>query len=317
MICQRMMVGSDESETWSFTVNTEAAGTGEKKTGIPFNLYGQDGVALNVDWGDGTSSTLTSDSYTDTDSRTSVHEYAEAGIYNIEISSNHWENVYFLTLPVSTKITSVSDINIPLYYMQRTLTHITSGIPLCAGRVTTAMTRDDNNLSLIFFDCEKLVSIPSELFSKNKNIISLNSAFYYCSSLASIPEGIFSENTEITDFGFLFNRSGVSSISDGIFDNNVKANIFTNVFSRTGINSIPDNIFRYNINATTFSQAFYASTGINDFAIRITSPNVGNAGNFCSEKQGTTRTIYVPSGSTTETTFNAVASSLGLTIIGE
>ena len=70
-----------QEEIWTFTVNTEATTSGEKTTGIPFNLYGQSGVTLNVDWGDETTSRLTSADYTVSDSRASVHEYAEPGIY--------------------------------------------------------------------------------------------------------------------------------------------------------------------------------------------------------------------------------------------
>jgi len=76
-------------------------------------------------------------------------------------------------------------------------------------------------------------------------------------------------------------------------------------------------LFASNTNVTNFNNAFQDCTQLTDFTLHIGSSSVSSCSSFATLKSGANRTIYVPSGSTTETTFNAVASSLGLTIIGE
>jgi hypothetical protein len=68
---------------------------------------------------------------------------------------------------------------------------------------------------------------------------------------------------------------------------------------------------------TSFEHCFSICSSLTDFTLHIGSSLVSNCSYFVTKKTGTTRTIYVPNNSTTQTTFNSVASSLGLTIIGE
>jgi hypothetical protein len=51
--------------------------------------------------------------------------------------------------------------------------------------------------------------------------------------------------------------------------------------------------------------------------LHIGSSLVASCSSFVSKIAGTTRTIYVPDSSTTYTTFNNQATTLGLTIIAE
>ena len=116
MISQRMMVGAGgKYETWSFTVNTEAVASGEKTTGIPFNLYGQDGVTLDVDWGDGTVSTLSAADYAENNSTASLHEYETAGIYTITIGSKNWKRACILVIANTTNISTINNAVASLY----------------------------------------------------------------------------------------------------------------------------------------------------------------------------------------------------------
>ena len=116
----------EQYEEWSFRVNTEAGGTGEKKTAIPFNLAGQDGISIQVDWGDGNSSTLTSASYSLNDSTASVHEYASAGIYTVTARCKKWRKAYFFCIGATSKITVEKPVHAALYWWRRTVTHILS-----------------------------------------------------------------------------------------------------------------------------------------------------------------------------------------------
>jgi hypothetical protein len=168
-----------------------------------------------------------------------------------------------------------------------------------------------------FGGCKQLVSVPSDLFSYTPNVSNFNYAFSDCTSLSSIPSGLFANNTAVTDFSSCFTYcTSLSSIPNGLFDHNINVTSFYNCFSRCSrITSIPDNLFAYNTAVTMFSYCL-DYTGINDFTLHIGSPNVTSA-DICRYKSGTTRIVYVPSGSTSQTTFNSIASSLGLTIIGE
>lgn len=209
------------------------------------------------------------------------------------------------------------------------------------------------NFRFSFRECTSLTSIPENIFEKNINSTQFGGCFYKCTSLASIPENLFKYNTSATEFGddsiadygtfswctsltsvpenlFRYNVNAskfgnlfwhcinLTSIPENLFRYNVNATSFVRCFwGCTSLTSIPENLFRYNVNATSFSNVFLACTSLNDFTLHIGSSRVNNANNFCTLKEGANRVVYVPSGSTTETTFNAIASDLGLTIIGE
>ena len=95
MISQKMMVSSGKDEPWTFTVDTrllDSSGT-NKKSSIPFSLYNQTGT-LNVEWGDGTRSRLTSSNYTVSSSNASVHEYSRAGVYTVTVRCKTWASIH-------------------------------------------------------------------------------------------------------------------------------------------------------------------------------------------------------------------------------
>ena len=118
-----------QPETWTITVDTEATTAGNRKAAIPFNLAAQTdqtNAVLNVDWGDGTTSTLSKLNYTITNTNASIHEYENPGKYTITISSMDWNEVYFLTFlgaqQVETDPTEAdSAMTGAIYYFRRTL----------------------------------------------------------------------------------------------------------------------------------------------------------------------------------------------------
>ncbi len=170
-----------------------------------------------------------------------------------------------------------------------------------------------------FQSCSSLQSIPSGLFDSNTAVISFGGCFSGCSSLASIPSGLFDRNTAVTSFQSCFNGcSSLQSIPSGLFDRNTAVTSFSNCFRNcTSIQSIPSGLFDNNTAVTSFGSCFYGCSSLTDFTLYIGSSLVSSCSSFVTNKSGTTRTIYVPSGSTTQTKFNAVASSLGITVIGE
>lgn len=353
MITQRMMVRGVKTvpETWEITVNTEATAQGEKTTGIPFNLYGQDGVTLTVDWGDGTTSILSSSNYTASNAQASVHEYAEAGIYTISVSSKQFSKCYLMTIAAIQSINILNSAVRAIYWYRRTLISVDKILPNVAGRngytsptSTTTLRQYKDSFSYLFSQCKKCTTIPFGLFDNNPAIKSFEFCFYQCASLTAIPAGLFNNNTVVTDFSNCFHGcSSLTTLPDGLFDNNPAVTDFHDCFYGCWrLTAIPDGLFDNNLAVTTFlgcfclctsltsipSELFKNNTAVTNFAscfqellinfsIHIGSSIVTNVASFASRISGTTRTIYVPIGSTTETTFNAVASDLGLTIIGE
>ena len=277
MISQRMMVGGGlKPETWAFSVNTEATAAGEKKTAIPFNLVGRDGGFLDVDWGDGTLSRLTSDNYTLSDSMASVHEYASVGEYQVLISSTKWSELGLLIMypnGTASNIATPNTLNEPLYWFRRTIISVDSKIPNMYG---TLQIPADNRTSL-----------NTAFMQHNK----FPRVFLFCGKLLSVPDDVFMSLPNSTDFYGMFQGSGITSISRSLL--------------------------QYNTNLTILRYFLYNCTNLGDFSLDITSRDVSNAGNFVSKVTTASRTVYVPSDSTTETTFNGVASTLGLTVIGE
>ncbi len=169
-----------------------------------------------------------------------------------------------------------------------------------------------------FIDCTSLQSIPSGLFDKNTAVSSFSTCFAGCTSLQSIPSGLFDKNTAATGFYYCFNGcSSLQSIPSGLFDKNTAATSFFGCFQNcTSLQSIPSGLFAINTAVTSFDYCFSDCSSLADFTLHIGS-SVSSGSYFVTEKTGTTRTIYVPSGSSTQSAFNSYASSLGLTIIGE
>lgn len=298
MITQRLGSQGEPMEYWQFTVNTEATAAGEKTTGIPFNLFNQPGISLEVDWGDGTTSTLTSADYAVNDSRASVHEYATPGIYTVSIGSSKWKKLYILAINSANTISSINNAVAPLYWWRRSLVSLDNSIPMVKGEnryssptSVSSLTQTSNSFVFCFFSCSSLTAIPAGLFDNNTQVTDFSGCFFSCSSLAAIPTGLFDNNTAVTNFGSCF--YGCSSLT-----------------------VIPTGLFSNNTAVTDFGGCFRFCPSLSDISLVIGSTLVSQASNFVTIRTGTTRTISVPAGSTTETTFNGIASSLGLTIIG-
>lgn len=263
MITQRMMVRGVKTvpDVWEITVNTEATTQGEKTTGIPFNLYEQDGVSLTVDWGDGTTSILTSDDYTFDDATASVHTYTQAGIYTISIQSKSWQNCYILQAHASGNssynLPTTNNAIAPLYWYQRTLIGV-GVVPGLKGanyyisnNVPTDLYKSAGKLGRIFERCTKLTNIPNKLFSKNSHITDFYGTFEGCTSIEAIPGDIF-HGVPGGDFGRCFEGCfSLQSIPSQLFDDCTSASSFLACFTYCRlITEIPANLFAncHNIN---------------------------------------------------------------------
>ena len=286
---------------WSITIDTEAKTAGSKMGEISLifnpNDEASQNASMTVDWGDGTVVTYTPETacgYT-----YPQHEYAIAGIYDILIESNDFDKLY-----MESHFTDEGQFYGPETYLT-TLKRINNALPKIKGMhfyyhndyVSTedfdGSGGNNGNIDYGFFcGCESLESIPEDLFVNNTNITNFYCFLCGCTSLQSIPENLFANNIAATDFEGCFR--GCRSLQ-----------------------SVPENLFINNTQVTNFKDCFMGCSSLADFTLHIGSSSVSSCSYFVTNKSGTTRTIYVPSGSTTQTTFNATASSLGLTVIGE
>ena len=258
MITHPFVSGGLKEEIWEITVNTEAMTPGAKTTGIPIHLYSQPGITVTVDWGDGTESVLTSASYSSaSDSAPSVHEYATAGTYIVQMKSTKWKSAYIDTLG--------NDSTGVLRHMEgfrSTLVEV-GLLPRCKGVLyrsssTSRLIRYSNSFFCCFRGCSNLTSIPAGLFDNNLEVTNFSSCFYGCSNLASIPAGLFDNNPKVTNFGSCFyGCSSITSIPNGLFDNNPAVTDFSSCFNAcSSITSIPNGLFDNNPKVTNFGSCF-------------------------------------------------------------
>ena len=307
-----MAAASDTAYSFQYTVNTAASSSSDKKTGLPVNLYGQDGVVIDVDWGDGTTSTLTSASYTASDSTASVHTYASAGTYTVTATSKNWSDAYLLSVYADAAISS-NNCNAPVYWWRRTLTGIVNALPPVkgvkgiTGASATAYTARDNDLGFLFHRCEKMTSLPASLFANCGHIQIFNSTFYNCIALPSLPAGLFDPCVSATNFSDCFRYcTALTSIPVSFFKYCTAATNMYNVFRFCNkVPSVPADLFLYNTNVTNLGGAFSKCDALKNFTLCIGSPNVATVTDFILNASGVTRIVCVPADSTTYTSFNA------------
>lgn len=138
-------------------------------------------------------------------------------------------------------------------------------------------------------------SVYLSLTSNRMLLSSLNSlayAFCQCAEIKSVPEDLLSDMPDAENFTACFR--GCSKLA-----------------------ALPQNLFAANAKAKTFKNCFADCSALGGFDIRIASEIVENAEGFVDLKNGVSRTVRVPSGSATQDAFDAVASDLGLTVVGE
>ncbi len=296
---------------------------------VPIEPVQNAAATLTIDWGDGNAVELQPSNVTESNL---THTYATIGTYQITVSSSDWSDYKFMASTyVEDSDPSSSDFRIQTF--RDKVVSLDAPMPPLAN----------TNLIYWFQYCQHLTTIHSHLFDKLPAVTSAKGCFARCESLTTVPEGLFSNNTAITDFSQCFkNCFGLQTIPAGLFANNVAATDFSSCFNWCQvlqsipaglfannvaattfrycfgdcyqIQTIPENLFATNTAVTNFYGCFNDGTNLGGFTIHIGSSLVSSATYFVTKKSGVTRTIYVPASSTTYTTFNSQASTLGLTI---
>ena len=320
---------SAASQSWSFTVSV--SDDTELSTGIPVNLYNQGDITMAVNWGDGSTSVLTSDDYSAlTDMEASIHTYSEAGEYAVTLTSGDWSDFYFEAN--SSSNTGSNTSYYALYYFRQTVISIDTALPEVAGvryreSWTTSSSTKYMGFSYMFRKCTSLTSLPEGLFDNNTAAEDFRYCFNYCSSLASLPEGLFDNNTAAEDFRHCFSYcSSLASLPEGLFDNNTAADYFAYCFcSCSSLTSLPEGLFDNNTAVTHFQYCFYDCSALTsipeglfanntsvanfqycfygsflcDGSIHIGSADATEVAYFMSSSSVYDRYVYVPASGTT------------------
>ena len=175
---------------------------------------------------------------------------------------------------------------------------------------------ESTNFTNCFRNCSALTSVPEGLFANNPNVTNFSYCFYYCEALTSIPEGLFANNPNVTNFtNCFYHCSALTSVPEGLFANNPNVTNFSYCFYYCyALTSIPEGLFANNPNVTNFTNCFrncYALT----VRVRISSAKVSQAAYFARDTKAK-GTVYVPSGSTTASTFKS-APNANVTVVEE
>ena len=240
---------------------------------LPFGRYDNFPADLEIDWGDGASSTVSAGEYTIT--ITGTRETRGALIpplrtWNAQNDSYYGYDAMLKSIPtpilrMNTEYESGSFMN--CYSLQSFCADLFTKNPQLKG------------LSDTFLRCHHLQAIPyglldclpdlqsfSGVFHMNELWPIENNGFTIATNRLSggIPSGLFANNPHITSFYEAFaGCDGITSIPYGLFDNNQEAQSFYGTFRGcSGITSIPESLFAYNYNVSSFAYTFAGCSGI-------------------------------------------------------
>lgn len=202
-----------------------------------------------------------------------------------------------------------------------------------------------NNPSLSFYyafaDCIALSSIPEDVFDQAIDCTSFEGCFSGCTGLTSVPTGLFKKSTKAKTFERCFSKAGLRGVlPKDLFSKCTSCDNFSWVFmeclsitkpcdvprfttaegafySCTGLNSVPYDILDKDVHwhANNIANMFAWCNGIPVWTLKIRSEYITNASNFVTEHWQAARTLWVKSGSRTESTF-AAARLPGVTLVG-
>lgn len=179
------------------------------------------------------------------------------------------------------------------------------------------------NFGFCFHGCSSLQTVPEHLFDSCTGVTNFESLFRGCTNLQGLPAEIFRYNTLVTTMGGMFwSCMHLQSIPEDLVRYNTaltNVGAFFCLTAGTALSNFPTDFLKYNTNITSFTYSnfgFFEGASIGAFSLRIGSTKVNTIDYFCSNSSYT-RTIYVPSGSTTYTTFYNRRSSFGYTVVAE
>lgn len=206
---------------------------------LPLVYIAPDSYDFVVDWGDGTSDTITT---YNAPQRTHVYP-VPWDTYTIKITGKcegfvFYDHDHYVSTPF---------------------------------RVTEIVTWGDvvfKRLNLA--NCNSMTSLPNER-GKLTQVTEFGNFLALCDSLTTIPDGIFDGNTIATDFAGCFTQcTSLTAIPVDLFKDNIAATTFLGCFHTCGaLTSIPVDLFRYNTQATNFQGTFVNCTNLTDIPVDL------------------------------------------------
>ena len=214
---------SDVTITKTYTVSFDAMSMKPEENGkiqitaggssVSFSLSG--GYSgLSVDWGDGTTDSSLSHTYTDGTNFHNVSVEVENAT-SIKVDTNA---LYaFWSVGKNSKI-------IPSTFRDSLFLQYVGKDIFKNARFTT-------DFGGFFFECSSLKEIPSGLFDNCTAVTSFGSCFESCSSLTEIPSGLFDNCTAVTSFvSCFYSCYNLKEIPSGLFDNCTAVTSFDRCF---------------------------------------------------------------------------------------
>ena len=134
-----------------------------------------------------------------------------------------------------------------------------------------------------FFGCEKLTSIPADIFDPvASNLTSTKNCFQNCINITSIPEGLGNSCVKVNNIQNMFSGcTGLKELPSAMFTGSAKTlKTLSNVFaSCTSLKAVPDNFFSWiTVSNSTFQSCFNSCTGLEKVGANVFPANTATTG---------------------------------------
>lgn len=232
---------------------------------LPFivDQYFQGNYNCTIDWGDGSEKEHVGGE--NSTAQRPEHTYTQAGDYNISISgkcsyfvlsANAYSSTYPELLKKLIKIVSWGTVEAGGYGFG----DAENLVEIAEPTKKTFIKCEDDSFAYLFAGCKNLEVIPSFLFRYvNENTTSFEGTFERCEKLTSVPEELFENAPNATNFEETFAYcKNLMTIPTNLFANNKQSNNFKKTFAGcTKLEKVSYELFDSTPNAINFDRAFY------------------------------------------------------------
>lgn len=205
---------------------------------LPFivDQYFQGNYNCTIDWGDGSETEHVGGK--NSIAKRPEHTYTQAGDYNISISgkcsyfvlsANAYSSTYPELLKKLIKIVSWETVEAGGYGFG----DAENLVEIAEPTKKTFIKCEDDSFAYLFAGCKNLEVIPSFLFRYvNENTTSFEGTFERCEKLTSVPEELFENAPNATNFEETFAYcKNLMTIPTNLFANNKQSNNFKKTFA--------------------------------------------------------------------------------------
>jgi len=254
---------------FKMTVDTTQAGSASDTFILPARDLGT--YSATVDWGDGSTSEITT--YNDADLS---HTYSTSGTYQVSITGT-FPAIYFNNGGDKNKLISIDQWGDLGWISMLSSFYNCSNLSLSSGSITGADEVTDFSNT---FRGTPLTSLPTGLFDNCSKAENFSFCFRDCLSLSSLPTGLFDNCPEATSFIFAFRAAPLTTLPAGLFHNNTKATNFAACFLGCGLTSADPTMFEFCTLAADFTNCFSGCTlNTDDYSNMLINLEANNQNN--------------------------------------